>query len=1090
MVNPIAQSLISRMQFVAILFVTISLGISGVGICQNSSDADEPELVGKLTWKNGDKLPGNIVSSNESHLKWQSRLFRDALEIDLGFLEHIHLDSDSLFSKTDETFAIQTVDGFSLYGDVKKLDDKQLIVQSSRFGEFAVERSQIATILNLKTSGSLINGEFDLSQWNANRDEKKYWKVNEQGELASLRSNVHLFMKSELPESALIEVELQWEKKLDFTFGFGVPKNSRKIEFLPRLESWDDAIVLCYDDEFEIVLESSESDAKRIKFLIHWNRLTNKIVIHDERGKILATAELGDQAKSVEPGIYLENKSGDLKVSSLMIRKSNKGFDATAPSIQTLTDSAINGRVSSFDGTHWVIQKSKSEIVADEDVKDNEDSQGDSERRISVDEFCGAFLINPPQLRPSGQSRVKFRDGMYVRGELQSIDGNKISLLTTLSPEPITLDLSGAIAIQFDAPDNQSADNYSHRLYNKVGQIQGKLEPGLGSADDIMRWRVAGAKTAVPFSQGDGRIVLQANTPIEKVTNKWADTLYLANRDTVPCRIVSVDEDQITVESFFENNSIDQSLVKAIDFRSQAVAENINADDPDWIIAPKSKKRVEVGKKKISLSPKAEIGHPWLFASGGFEFTLEWKNNLYGTLECRTLIGDLDSGEGGKKVNIMLYGENVFVANQGAGNPNTGMINVKNGKAKISMAYVKGKLEVRVNGKKAYSEAVATRNNRGRGIMFKLVDMYQQKIKCDVSNFKLMSTSTSNSAVVDSEQKKLLLTIPRLKRLNPPKQILCANNLDMLRGELVSMDDEHIFFRTNNEVKRFAREIVSSIVWLHAEGLAKSEFAADEVKTTTDTSEIKTETSNAALVTQTKEQTVQVLMRGNRRMTTTLDSWSDEKLSGESQALGPCEIPFDQIYELRFGSFATKATDIAYSDWVAELAPSPKMETGSGGQSGSGLAFGSSSPLIGTVPKPFVVETAEGQKFSLKDEFGKVVVLDFWATWCGPCVQALPKIQETVAKYSSEEVVLLAVNQEETIEQIRTFLESRNLEIPVGLDKGEIGRQFDVDSLPQTVIINPEGVIAFVKVGNSNDLEETLTAAIDQLLAEDKAAVK
>ena len=220
-------------------------------VAESNLIAQEPSLSGELTWKNGDKLPGHVVSSDGTHLKWQSRLFRDPIEIDLGFLDRVKLKSNTPFGKSLETYAIQTVDGFSLYGEVKKMDDESLLVSSKRFGEISVDRSKIATLLNLKTSGSLINGEFDLSQWGAKRDEKKYWKVNDQGELESLRSNVHLYLKSELPESALIEVELEWNKKLDFTFGFGVPKSSRKIELLPRLESWDDAVVLSYNDDFE-----------------------------------------------------------------------------------------------------------------------------------------------------------------------------------------------------------------------------------------------------------------------------------------------------------------------------------------------------------------------------------------------------------------------------------------------------------------------------------------------------------------------------------------------------------------------------------------------------------------------------------------------------------------------------------------------------------------------------------------------------------------------------------------------------------------------------------------------------------------------
>ena len=190
---------------------------------------------------------------------------------DLSYLSQVDFAPEHKSAKTDEAYAIQTTGGFSLYGEITKLDDRSLYVSSARFGKIVLERNQVVSILNLKTSGSLINGEFDLSKWSASRGEKKYWTVNEEGELQSLRNDVHLFMKSELPQSALIEVELKWEKKLDFVLGFGVPRNSRNIDALPRLESWDDSIVMSFNDDFEIVMESIQAETKRIKFLIHWN---------------------------------------------------------------------------------------------------------------------------------------------------------------------------------------------------------------------------------------------------------------------------------------------------------------------------------------------------------------------------------------------------------------------------------------------------------------------------------------------------------------------------------------------------------------------------------------------------------------------------------------------------------------------------------------------------------------------------------------------------------------------------------------------------------------------------------------------------
>ena len=1065
---------------------------------------DENPLQGELTWKNGDKIPGEVVSGNNSHLRWQSNLYRDPLNLKLSYLDQVKFQSNQLWGKTRETYTVQTVDGFSLFGEITGLDDHRLRISSTRFGDVEVDRSRVATILNLQTSGSLINGEFDLDRWDANRNEKKYWKVNDRGELESLRSNVHLFMKAALPESALIEVELQWEKKLDFVFGFGVPRNSRKIETLPRLESWDDSVVLSYNDDFEIVIESCEGNLKRIKFLIHWNRNTNQLMIHDEQGKQLATANLGKPSPNIDPGIYIENKSGDLKLTSLMVRRSAAGFNATKPSIQTLDDAAINGRVVAFDGHQWTISKS-----------DPRQGKGESPKSISAGDFCGAFLVNPPQPRSNKGTRLKFFDGMFIGGQLDSIQDDSITMKTDFSKQPVTLKLAGASHLRFDSPlATERAEKFSHRLINNAGEIQGRLERGSGDKDDVLRWRVAGADTAVPLSHGDARIVLQKKQAMVAVADQWADTLYLVNRDMIPCRIVSIDEDYVTIDSFSENKKIDQQLIKAIDFRNKAIGADVNAGDTEWVIPQASKKRIKISESKMEVSKDAEFGHPWLFSSGGFEFELAWKNNSYGVLECRTLINNSNSPEGGKKVNIMLYGQNLFVSNPGEPNPNNGMIAIKNNRARFAFKFQKGKLVVEVNGKKAYSGTVLSGSNRGRGVQFKLNDMHRQNISCTLSDFKLVFSDSGNGGLVDPERKELLLTIPRLKKRNPPKQIMCATNTDMLRGELVSMDEQFVMFRANNEIQRFPKDIVTSIVWLHADHLANDPKVVSEITAEPDAgfgeptiesdsgaSVARTETSSlsnddeeaatSSIATSSLgRQTAQVLMQGGRRMTSTLESWSGDSLLGQSVALGHCHIPLDQIYELRFGAFASRATDVPYSDWVASLAPAPKLEAGAGGEPGSTYAFGSSSPLIGTTPQSFTAEMVSGEKYSLKSDLGKVVVLDFWATWCSPCVQALPKIQRTIAQYPPDQVAFVAVNQEEDLEKIKAFLESRELKIPVALDSGEIGRQFRVDSLPQTVIIDQDGNIAFVKVGNSSDLEKKLKSAIDLLLADDDGSKK
>ena len=208
----------------------------------------------------------------------------------------------------------------------------------------------------------------------------------------------------------MIELEIEWDKNLDWIFGFGVPTNRAHLDDMPRLETWDDSLVLSHKDSFEIVYEKIDTSAKRLKLLIHWDRQKNVMVIHDERGAVLAKTELGELPPEIEPGIFIENKGASLTIDELSIRRSSQNFDATLPSVQTLSDAATNARLVGFDGQTWSIEKP--------------DHQGTVQ--IARDEFCAAFLINSSVPRPTGLFSIDFFDGMLVTGDVLEMAPNLV----------------------------------------------------------------------------------------------------------------------------------------------------------------------------------------------------------------------------------------------------------------------------------------------------------------------------------------------------------------------------------------------------------------------------------------------------------------------------------------------------------------------------------------------------------------------------------------------------------------------------------------------------------------------------------------
>ena len=94
------------------------------------------------------------------------------------------------------------------------------------------------------------------------------------------------------------------------------------------------------------------------------------------------------------------------------------------------------------------------------------------------------------------------------------------------------------------------------------------------------------------------------------------------------------------------------------------------------------------------------------------------------------------------------------------------------------------------------------------------------------------------------------------------------------------------------------------------------------------------------------------------------------------------------------------------------------------------------------------------------------MVLDFWATWCGPCMQSLPLVEEVVKEFTGQDVRLFAVNMEEQPDQIKAVLERHKMKFPVVLDRdGAVAARYAVTAIPQTVLIDRDGKIARLFVG-------------------------
>ena len=311
-----------------------------------------------------------------------------------------------------------------------------------------------------------------------------------------------------------------------------------------------------------------------------------------------------------------------------------------------------------------------------------------------------------------------------------------------------------------------------------------------------------------------------------------------------------------------------------------------------------------------------------------------------------------------------------------------------------------------------------------------------------------------------------LLTVPRMQKASPPTHLIRSKNGDYLRVRVLMMDDKTVRVESRLEEKDLPRDRIAEIIWLHPEELDPRKKPASEAR----------------------ETRVQAVRNDGIRVTFTPLKYAGDTLAGKSDVLGDTRIKVGEIDQLLIGDgIEEAASHLKYGRWTLKNAPEP-IEPTNDAPGGANGATGTESPLVGKPAPDFDLPLVAGQRFHLAASQGKVVVLDFWATWCGPCVQAMPQVEKVTGEFDEKDVVLVAVNLQETPEQIKAMMERHQLKIArVALDKtGAIAEKYQAHAIPQTVIVGRDGKVARLFVGGGPHLGDQLRDALKAVLAGEK----
>jgi len=139
------------------------------------------------------------------------------------------------------------------------------------------------------------------------------------------------------------------------------------------------------------------------------------------------------------------------------------------------------------------------------------------------------------------------------------------------------------------------------------------------------------------------------------------------------------------------------------------------------------------------------------------------------------------------------------------------------------------------------------------------------------------------------------------------------------------------------------------------------------------------------------------------------------------------------------------------------------------------------------VAPDFSWQNAQGKIVHLSDLKGKVVLIDFWATWCGPCRMTIPHVEAIYNKFKDKGVVVIGVNldNQASRQKVEQFIKEKGITyLVIGDPNGAVASQYGATSIPRFFFIDKHGRIAKMVVGYDPNMEQTFSKEIESLLKE------
>ncbi len=1088
-----------------------------------------------LLWRSGQSLPGQLESGSDTFLIWKSPIFQSPLKLENRGLERVRFPSAALPRRTT-AFRVVLRDGSHLGGTPEAADARTLTFNSTHGGRVVLQQDQICLLERIEGPDLIVAGPQQLLQGTQTNPANQQnlpepWYFTAAGQVASPAFNQGLSLPVRFPDKCHLDFEMICDSAPAFALTMGSKEGRCTVE------TWGDELVLTDEAEFASAGRVYKPGDRIVRVRLTWDRPAGRSTLYAADGKVMAEMlsppdpdgpdktkkpkpkakakgggllgavgqllGIGGPAVVPEPtspdpvygrGLTFQNKGGGVRITRLTLAEWNglplppaSAPERDLPLIET-GDAMASGTLTSLQNGILTSQQADG-----------------SQREWPLSSVRRILWNRQPDLGPSaGLTNLWLADGDLIRGRMSPAPGGTVGLQTAFAPDPVPVSLTGALALELPRPvevppaakdgkgDSAAAvapallppprgapgvagepqkvpvaAGDQDLLVAKGMKLQGRIHAG--GSGNLPRFQPTGAVEPADPVPDPSLVMTWARAPVAATPRGRRDALlHLRGDESLPVQLSGVDRQHVR---FFwqgpESREVDASLVEAIQFPRPAMA-NPGFDGPGWQSINASKPLAPRTENLLVLEPGSGVVHPFMLQGAPLRFGLKRKDGL-ASIRVRLFCQGAERNTGDLSFMIADFGGTVYCGQElGEGRMNSQQeIPAQEPHNKVSISFpAPDKVELQVNGVTA---ATATRSpkqvgTRATGLVIETASMWGNEVGAVIlSDFasEVSSFIQPPPGYAEDARKEALL-LPRLRREDPPRQVLIGFNGDLLRGEIEAMTSTHLGFRAGLETFKVPLDRVAAAVWVKppAEPKPAAEAAPAEP---------------APAESGPPRQWLDLTNGG--RLALAVTSWDAGGVTGQHPLLGECRIPLESLSSLSVSAPPALASHAALSDWTLQPTADPVLpEAGS-----------SASPLVGTAAHRFKLPLLDGGHFALEGHAGKVVVLDFWASWCGPCVKGLPDLLDALAGFPADQVTFLGVNQGESVPVVKRFLEARNLQFTVAMDADQqVAGKYGVDGIPHTVVIGPDGKVVHVKTGYTPGAGAEIAAAVRKALAGQK----